>query len=171
MEQILLDTNFVSVLFDPRRKNYQAVQNRAQAFSQLDIVFLSAVVLAELRYGMEAAQLVGQDVSHIGQTLTMPPVYARRIVPCDPVPWLGILHASRVREGRHGCFRCAIPSRFSAHLGPIQLVLHFRQVFFDLPSYLDFCHRAANLVKIHCEMQPGQIAIDLGHSRLNGPFV
>ena len=70
MEQILLDTNFISVLFDPRRGNYQAVQNRARAFAQSDLVFLSAVVLAELRYGMEAAQRAGQDVTHIRQTLT-----------------------------------------------------------------------------------------------------
>lgn len=70
MDQILLDTNFVSVLFDPRRRNYQAVQDRVHAFVQTDLVFLSAVVLAELRYGMEAAQRARQDVSHIRQTLT-----------------------------------------------------------------------------------------------------
>lgn len=65
MDQILLDTNFVSVLFDPRRPNFNAVEARAQAFSQSDLVYLSVVVLAELRYGMEAAQRVGQDISHI----------------------------------------------------------------------------------------------------------
>jgi len=70
MDQILLDTNFVSVLFDPRRPNFNAVEARAQAFSQSDLVYLSVVVLAELRYGMEAAQRVGQDISHIRRTLT-----------------------------------------------------------------------------------------------------
>ena len=75
MEQILLDTNFVSVLFDPRRPNFAAVQARAQAFAQTDLVYLSAVVLAELRYGMEAAQRAGQDVSHIRQTLTQAASY------------------------------------------------------------------------------------------------
>ncbi len=70
MDHILLDTNFVSVLFDSRRSNYTAAQARAQAFSQTDVVYLSAVVLAELRYGMEAAQRVGQDVSNIRKTLT-----------------------------------------------------------------------------------------------------
>ena len=75
MEQILLDTNFISVLFDPRRPNYAAVQARAQAFSQTDLVYLSAVVLAELRYGMEAAQRAGQDVSHVRQTLTQAATY------------------------------------------------------------------------------------------------
>ena len=75
MEQILLDTNFVSVLFDPRRLNFAAVQARAQAFAQTDLVYLSAVVLAELRYGMEAAQRAGQDVSHVRQTLTQAATY------------------------------------------------------------------------------------------------
>jgi tRNA(fMet)-specific endonuclease VapC len=75
MEQILLDTNFVSVLFDPRRPNFAAVQARAQAFAQTDLVYLSAVVLAELRYGMEAAQRAGQDVSHIRQTLSQAAIY------------------------------------------------------------------------------------------------
>ena len=70
MDYILLDTNFVSVLFDPRRPNYTAVRARAQAFSKTDIVYLSAVVLAELRYGMEAAQRMRQDVSNIRNTLT-----------------------------------------------------------------------------------------------------
>lgn len=70
MEQILLDTNFVSVLFDPRRSNFGAVQARAQAFAQTDLVYLSAVVLAELRFGIEAAQRVGQDITHIRRTLT-----------------------------------------------------------------------------------------------------
>jgi predicted nucleic acid-binding protein len=75
MEQILLDTNFVSVLFDTRRPNFAAVQARAQTFSQSDLVYLSVVVLAELRYGMEAAQRVGQDISHVRRTLTQAATY------------------------------------------------------------------------------------------------
>ena len=75
MEQILLDTNFVSVLFDRRRPNFSAVQTRARAFSQTDLVYLSVVVLAELRYGMDAAQRVGQDVSHVRRTLTQAATY------------------------------------------------------------------------------------------------
>lgn len=75
MEQILLDTNFVSVLFDSRRPNFHAVQARAQAFSGRDFVYLSAVVLAELRYGMEAAQRAGQDISHIRNTLAQAAAY------------------------------------------------------------------------------------------------
>lgn len=69
MEQILLDTNFVSVLFDSRRPNFDAVQARAQAFADSDLVYLSAVALAELRYGMEAAQRAGKDIRIIRHTL------------------------------------------------------------------------------------------------------
>lgn len=70
MDHILLDTNFVSVLFDPRRPNYGAVEARAQAFKKTDLVYLSAIVLAELRYGMEAAQRLGHDISNIRRILT-----------------------------------------------------------------------------------------------------
>lgn len=75
MEQILLDTNFVSVLFDVRRSNFAAVQARAQSFSPTDSVYLSVVVLAELRYGMEAAQRVGHDISHVRRTLDQAATY------------------------------------------------------------------------------------------------
>ena len=75
MEQILLDTNFVSVLFDSRRSNFEAVKARAQAFTQNDLIYLSAIVLAELRYGMEAAQRAGQDISHIRHTLVQAASY------------------------------------------------------------------------------------------------
>ena len=74
-EQILLDTNFVSALFDNRRPNFAAVQARAHSFGESDLVYLSVVVLAELRYGMEAAQHVGQDISHIRRTLTRAAAY------------------------------------------------------------------------------------------------
>ena len=75
MEQILLDTNFVSVLFDSRRPNFDAVKARAQAFTENDLIYLSAIVLAELRYGMEAAQRAGQDISHIRHTLVQGATY------------------------------------------------------------------------------------------------
>jgi predicted nucleic acid-binding protein len=75
MEQILLDTNFVSVLFDPRRPNYTAVEARARAFAQTDLVYLSVIVLAELRYGIEAAERAGQDITHIRGTLTQAATY------------------------------------------------------------------------------------------------
>lgn len=70
MEQILLDTNFVSALFDSRRPNFRAVHDCAQGFGSTDLVYLPVVVLAELRYGVEAAQRAGQDVTLIRQTLT-----------------------------------------------------------------------------------------------------
>ena len=36
----------------------------------------------------------------------MPPVDARRIIPRYPIPWFGVFHASRVREGGHCSFLC-----------------------------------------------------------------
>ena len=75
MEQILLDTNFVSVLFDSRRPNFAAVEARAQAFDSADLVYLSVVVFAELHYGMAAATRIGQDISHIRRTLTQAATY------------------------------------------------------------------------------------------------
>lgn len=76
MEQILLDTNFVSVLFDSRRPNFDAVKARARAFTENDFIYLSAIVLAELSYGMEAAQRAGQNISHIRQTLVKAATYS-----------------------------------------------------------------------------------------------
>jgi predicted nucleic acid-binding protein len=69
MDQIIFDTNFVSVLFDARRPNHEAARRRAQEFAESDLVYLSAVVLGELRYGMEAASRAGQDIAHIRDTL------------------------------------------------------------------------------------------------------
>jgi tRNA(fMet)-specific endonuclease VapC len=69
MDQFLLDTNFVSVLYDPRRPNHKAVTSRAGSFLVSDRVFLSSIVLGELRYGIEAARRAGQSVDHIQRTL------------------------------------------------------------------------------------------------------
>jgi predicted nucleic acid-binding protein len=75
MEQILLDTNFVSVLFDSRRPNFDAVKARAREFTENDLIYLSTIVLAELSYGMEAAKRAGQDISHIRHTLVQAAAY------------------------------------------------------------------------------------------------
>ena len=69
MDEILLDTNFVSVLYDPRRSKHRAVVKHAQCFGPGDLVLLSSVVLAELRYGMEAAVRAGQAVDHFRETV------------------------------------------------------------------------------------------------------
>lgn len=69
MDFYLLDTNVISVLFDARRANHLAVRATLEAIDPGDPQFVSVVVMAELRYGMQAAALAGQDVAHIRQTL------------------------------------------------------------------------------------------------------
>jgi predicted nucleic acid-binding protein len=69
MDLHLLDTNVISVLFDERRPNHATVRATLEAIGPEEPQFVSVVVMAELRYGMQAASLAGQDVSHIRQTL------------------------------------------------------------------------------------------------------
>ena len=78
----------------------------------------------------------------------MPSVDARRIIPRYPIPWFGVFHASRGREGGHWSFRCAISPRFSAYPGPIQFGLSGLLFFclFFFPSNRDAGNRAPDLV-------------------------
>lgn len=69
MDLHLLDTNVISVLFDTRRPNHAAVRAAIDAIGRDEPQYVSAVVMAELRYGMQAAARAGQDVSHIRQAL------------------------------------------------------------------------------------------------------
>jgi predicted nucleic acid-binding protein len=69
MDFHLLDTNVISVLFDARRSNHASVRAALAAIDPNDPQYVSVVVMAELRYGMEAATLAGQDITHIRQTL------------------------------------------------------------------------------------------------------
>ncbi len=69
MDVHLLDTNVLSVLFDARRPNHVAVRASLDALDEGEPQYVSVVAMAELRYGMEAARLAGQDVSIIRQTL------------------------------------------------------------------------------------------------------
>ena len=75
MDELLLDTNFISVLYDPRRPKHAAVIAHAQGFATNDLVLLSSVVLAELRYGMEAALRAGQAVDHFRETVEVAGTY------------------------------------------------------------------------------------------------
>lgn len=76
MEFYLLDTNFVSVLFDPRRPNYAAVVTAAATVGSEDAQFISTIVMAELRYGMAAAEKAGKAVDHIRHTIEQAEEYA-----------------------------------------------------------------------------------------------
>jgi predicted nucleic acid-binding protein len=69
MDLHLLDTNVISVLFDARRPNHTAVRAALAAIDPDDAQYISVVVMAELRYGMQAAARAGQDVTHVHQTL------------------------------------------------------------------------------------------------------
>lgn len=69
MDFHLLDTNIISVLFDQRRPNHVAVRTALECIDPGDAQYISVVGMAELRYGMRAAALAGQDVTHIRRTL------------------------------------------------------------------------------------------------------
>ena len=69
MDLHLLDTNVISVLFDTRRPNHAAVRTALAAIDPGDAQYISVVVMAELRYGIEAAARAGQNVTHVRQTL------------------------------------------------------------------------------------------------------
>jgi hypothetical protein len=101
----------------------------------------------------------------------MLPVDAWRVVPCDLVPWLAILHRAGRGERQRGCLRRSIPSRLPAHLGPVQFGLHFGKVFFDFPSNLNLCHRAPDLVISRRKVQTCQVAVDLCNRGFNGAML
>ncbi len=69
MDAYLLDTNFISVFYDPRRPDYTAARAVAAAFDAGSPEYLSVVVLAELRYGLGMAELAGQNLAHIRRTI------------------------------------------------------------------------------------------------------
>jgi predicted nucleic acid-binding protein len=69
MDAYLLDTCFLSKLYDQRRPDYAAVRAAALDLDAASPQYLSVVVLAELRYGLEAAELAGQNLTHIRHTI------------------------------------------------------------------------------------------------------
>lgn len=65
MDTYLLDTNLVSVLYDAHRANHSAVR---QAIAGLDPVasqLVSAITIAELRFGLALSRAAGQPLTHI----------------------------------------------------------------------------------------------------------
>jgi predicted nucleic acid-binding protein len=69
MDAYLLDTCFLSKLYDQRRPDYAVVRAAALGLDAASPQYLSVVVLAELRYGLEAAELAGQNLTHIRHTI------------------------------------------------------------------------------------------------------
>ena len=93
----------------------------------------------------------------------MPPVYAGRMFTGDLIPRLRVLDRAAGWERQHGLFLRAIPPCFAT----VMFGLHFCQVFFDFPSYLNLCHRAADLVVGRGQVQSRQVTIYLSNSGRN----
>ena len=65
MDTYLLDTNLVSVLYDARRPNYNAVRQAIAALPAEAAQLVSVVTVGELRFGLELARAAGQTLTHI----------------------------------------------------------------------------------------------------------
>ena len=65
MDTYLLDTNLVSVLYDKRRSNHDAVRQAIAALDPRAPQIVSAVTIAELRFGLALSQAAGQRLAHI----------------------------------------------------------------------------------------------------------
>lgn len=65
MDSYLLDTNLVSVLYDPSRPNHEAVRNAVANLDPTSVKIVSAITLGELRYGLALSKAVGKPTRHI----------------------------------------------------------------------------------------------------------
>jgi predicted nucleic acid-binding protein len=65
MDTYLLDTNLVSVLYDVRRPNHLAVRQAIAALEPAAAQLVSAITIAELRFGLALWQALGQPLTHI----------------------------------------------------------------------------------------------------------
>jgi tRNA(fMet)-specific endonuclease VapC len=65
MDAYLLDTNLVSVLYDARRPNHQAVRHAIAALEPNAPQIVSVITIAELRFGLALSQAAGQPLAHI----------------------------------------------------------------------------------------------------------
>src|SRR5208337_2349536 len=65
MDTYLLDTNLVSVLYDARRPNHQAVRQAVAALEPLAPQLISVITIGELRFGLALSRAAGQPLTHI----------------------------------------------------------------------------------------------------------
>lgn len=65
MDTYLLDTNLVSVLYDARRPNHQAVRTALATFESAAPQLVSAVTIGELRFGLALSRAAGRPLAHI----------------------------------------------------------------------------------------------------------
>lgn len=71
MDAYLLDTNVISILYDPRRPKYSEVRSVINSLDPESPQFLSVIVLAELRFGLCMAKINGKDLIHIQSTIAL----------------------------------------------------------------------------------------------------
>ncbi len=65
MDVYLLDTNLVSVLYDASRPNHAAIRQAVAAFDARSPQLVSAVTIAELRFGLALSRAAGRPLAHI----------------------------------------------------------------------------------------------------------
>lgn len=65
MDTYLLDTNLVSVLYDARRLNHDAVRKAVAALPGQTAQLVSVVTIGELRFGLALARAAGQRLTYI----------------------------------------------------------------------------------------------------------
>jgi len=65
MDTYLLDTNLVSVLYDARRPNHDAVRQAVAALPGQAAQLVSVVTIGELRFGLALARAAGQPLTYI----------------------------------------------------------------------------------------------------------
>lgn len=65
MDTYLLDTNLVSVLYDPGRPNHLTVRNSLARFNPAAAQLVSAVTIGEMRYGHALSRAAGRPLAHI----------------------------------------------------------------------------------------------------------
>lgn len=71
METYLLDTNLVSVLYDARRPSHHAVRQAIATLDPLAPQLVSAITVAELRFGLALSRAAGQPLTHIEACIEM----------------------------------------------------------------------------------------------------
>jgi predicted nucleic acid-binding protein len=65
MDTYLLDTNLVSVLYDADRSNHLAVHQVVSSLDPQAPQLVSAITIAELRFGLALSRAVGRSLHHI----------------------------------------------------------------------------------------------------------
>lgn len=65
MDTYLLDTNFVSVLYDAGRPNHLAVRAALAALDPAAPQLVSSVTIGELRFGLALSRAAGRPLAHI----------------------------------------------------------------------------------------------------------